>query len=143
MKISKVIFLEPFYYDVIDKKLDYLESDLKQEKFLANVTTYAKAQGFELVTFDPGILAAEEIAKMNDYSIMNDWLSEKLDSDKAKTTIFNTNEVKDLIKKYGTKYILKSGIVTEKSGFRNKTYFLAYLFDIQSNSIVHWKVLME
>jgi len=141
--ITRVLFLEPFYYKIYkeDNKqvFSYSESDIKQEKFLANVTSYAASQGFELVTFDPGVMTAGESSKMNDYSVLNDWMFEKFDSDQENTIIFNTNEVESLISKYGTRYVLKTGMVSEEFGYKNRTYFFVFVLDVQTNRIVYRK----
>ncbi|MEI8135689.1 MAG: M48 family metallopeptidase, partial [Bacteroidota bacterium] len=141
LEISKVLFLEPFYYKLTEKDkkqiYKYVDSDIMQEKFLNNFISYAAMQKFELVTFDPGVMTAAEIAKMNDYSVLNDWLFEKFDSDNENNMVFNTNEVENLIARYSTKYVLKTGVVSEKSGIKNRIFIYVFVIDIHSNKLVY------
>lgn len=80
----------------------------------------------ELVTLDPGLITTTDVDKINDYSVINDWFSEKFDTDDSEgDPIFNTNDMDDVISKYGTQYVLKTGIVNYKSKKgRKKNLFL-------------------
>lgn len=143
-KIDKVLLFEPFYLKIDESKkeeMTYINSDKKQEKFIVAVNDCAKKQNFELVTLDPGLIIATDVDKMNDYSVINDWFSEKFDTDDSEgDPIFNTNDIDGVISKYGTQYVLKTGIVNYKSKKgRKRTYFYAFAYDIKSNEIVYKK----
>jgi Zn-dependent protease with chaperone function len=141
--INRVLFLEPFYLKIDEtrrEQLQYVASDTKQEFFVNTVNECARMQDFELITIDPGLMTSKEVEKINDYSVINDWLAEKLDSDQEKSHIFNTNEIENLIARYGTQYVLKTGLVNYKNDSRKtNTYFYAFLFDIKHNQIVYKK----
>ncbi|MES2763538.1 MAG: M48 family metallopeptidase [Bacteroidota bacterium] len=142
-KIQKVLLLEPFYFKIDESKEDeyqYLTSDKKQENYIVTVNKCAEKQNFALVTLDPGLISPGEVDKLNDYSTINDWFSEKFDSDNGEAPIFNTNEINALIAKYGTQYVLKTGIVNYKSKRgRKRTYFYAFVYDIKNNEMVYKK----
>ena len=78
---------------------------------------------------------------MNDYSVINDWFDEKFDaSENDKNPIFNTDEIGNIIAKYGTQYVLKTGIVNYKVGeFRNKTYFYSFIYDLKTKQTIYKK----
>jgi hypothetical protein len=143
-KIEKVLLLEPFYLKVDDsqpEEAQYTASDEKQENFIVTVNDCAQKQNFELVTLDPGLITASEVDKINDYSVINDWFSEKFDApDKDRNPIFNTNNIDDIISKYGTQYVMKIGIVNyrSKSG-RKRTYYYGFIYDIKTNDIIYKK----
>ncbi|MDF2453822.1 MAG: Peptidase family [Bacteroidota bacterium] len=141
LSIDKALFLEPFYYKIDKDKnaFKYVESDLKQEKLLNNINSYASAQGFELVTLDPALVKEGEIEKLNDYSILNDWLFENLDHLQNNAFIFNTNEIENLIARYGTPYVIKTGMISSKSRLKNRTFFMVYVFDLRNNNVVYSK----
>jgi hypothetical protein len=143
-KIQKVLLLEPFYLKIDESKEDefqYLSSDKKQENYIITVNQCAKKQNFDLVTLDPGLISSGDADKLNDYSTINDWFSEKFDSNnKEKTPIFNTDEINTLIAKYGTQYVFKTGVVNYKSSRgRKRTYYYAFVYDIKINEMVYKK----
>jgi hypothetical protein len=143
-KIQKVLLLEPFYLKIDESQgesFQYVSSDEKQENFIITVNACAQKQNFELVTLDPGLISSSEVDKINDYSVINDWFSEKFDAeDRDRNPILNTNDIANVISKYGTQYVLKTGIVNYKSkGGRKRTYYYAFIYDIKSNEIVYKK----
>ncbi len=143
-KIDKVLLLEPFYLKVDEsqkEEMTYINSDKKQERFIVTVNDCAKRQNFELVTLDPGLITSSDVDKINDYSVINDWFSEKFDTDDGSgDPIFNTNDIDGLISKYGTQYVLKTGIVNYKSKKgRKRTYFYSFIYDIKNNYIIYKK----
>jgi hypothetical protein len=142
-KVNKVITLEPFYV-IIDKKnnsVSDIEADEKQEILINTINQCASKQNFELVTLDPGLLSPKDVDKMNDYSIINDWMYERFDSDQYTSgivPIFATDDIKNVISKYGTTYILKTGIGYVK-GRKKYTVFYAAVYDLKTNKMVYIK----
>ncbi len=144
VKIAKVLLLEPFYLKIDEKKSEevrYVDSDAKQEKFVVTVNDCASRQNFEIVTLDPSLITSTQVDKVNDYSVMNDWFSEKFDGTAtAKNPIFNTNDINSLIKKYATQYVLKTGIVNYRSKRgRKATYYYAFVYDLLNNEMIYKK----
>ncbi len=143
-KIEKVILLEPFYVIVDNskkEKVQYASSDEQQEKLIKTVNDCANKQAFSLITIDPGLISATESDKMNDYSVINDYFEEKFDCDERdKNPIFNTNEIDNIIAKYGTQYLLKTGIVNYQSGIRERTYYYAFIYNIKTNVTIYKKL---
>jgi len=79
------------------------------------------------------------LSSFNDFSVINDWFAEKFDAnDKDKNPIFNTNEIDNVIAKYGTQYVMKIGIVNyrSKTGIK-RTYYYGFIYDIKDNDIVY------
>ena len=144
IKVEKVILLDPFYLKINEKKEEevrYVDSDTKQEKFVVTVNECAQKQNFEIVNLDPSLITSGQVDKVNDYSIMNDWFSEKFDAtSNSKNPILNTNDINTLIKKYATQYVLKTGIVNYKSKRgRKATYYYAFVYDLVNNEMVYKK----
>src|SRR6185436_18093590 len=110
----------------------------KQENYTNTINDCAKRLNLELITLDPGLLGVKEVEKINDYSVINDWFEEKFDVDKDGAPIFNTNEIGKVITKYGTQYVLKTGVATIVTiTGKKRTYFYGYLFDLKSNSVIY------
>ena len=142
-KVSKVLTLEPFYV-IIDKDQDAItnvEADEKQEILINTINSCAGRQKFELVTLDPGLLTGSDVDKMNDYSVINDWMYERFDAHEntyGVVPIFNTDEIKKIAAKYGTSHILKTGIGFVK-GKRKYTVFYAAIYDLKTSKMVYLK----
>ncbi len=142
-KIEKVLILEPFFiqinYTGKNSEITELESDLSQEELIKTVNLCAEKQNFKLVTLDPGLITSADVDKMNDYSVINDWIYEKVDgSDNTHAPIFNTNDINKIISKYGTQYILKTGIVSVK-GTKTAAACYGALYDLKKNKVVYMK----
>jgi hypothetical protein len=142
--VEKAILLEPFYLKINEKKdeeVQYIDSDTKQEKFVTTVNDCAKKQNFQLVNLDPSLIASNEVDKVNDYSVINDWFYEKFDAtSNSKNPIFNTDEISALIRKYSTQYVLKTGVVSYKSKRgRKATYYYVFLYDMVNNEMIYKK----
>lgn len=142
-KVEKVILLEPFYYKTNEKRheeLLYVKSDARQEKLINTIHECAGKQKFELVTIDPGILTASDVDKMNDYSVISDWFNEKFDGpEEDRVPILGTNEIEKIFTKYGTHYVLKTGIVSSRYGLRKRTYYYSFIYDLKANETVYRK----
>ncbi len=143
-KIEKVLLLEPFYVKIdtrVKDKIQYVEADKKQENLIKTVHDCAARQNFQLITLDPGLLSTNDVDKMNDYSVINDWFDEKFDSNENdRNKILNTDEIDSIIEKYGTQYVLKTGIISYKVGeFKNKTYFYCFIYDLKTQKTVYKK----
>ncbi len=142
-KVSKVITLEPFYV-IIDKnenELTNFEADEKQEILINTINSCASKQNFELVTLDPGLLTSSDVDKMNDYSVINDWMYERFDAHEntyGAVPIFSIDEIKKITSKYGTTHILKTGIGFIK-GKKKYTVFYAAIYDLRTNKMVYLK----
>ena len=142
-KVSKVITLEPFYV-IIDKnenELTNLEADEKQEILINTINSCASKQKFELVTLDPGLLTSSDVDKMNDYSVINDWMYERFDAQDntyGAVPIFSIDDIKKITAKYGTTHILKTGIGYIK-GKTKYTVFYAAIYDLRANKLVYLK----
>lgn len=142
-KVSKVLTLEPFYV-IIDTKentTSSVEADEKQEILIKTINNCAAKQNFELVTLDPGLITANDVAKINDYSVINDWFFERLDAyqySSSSVPVFASDEIKNITAKYGTTHILKTGIGYVK-GRKKYTVFYAAIYDLKSNKMVYLK----
>ncbi len=144
IKVEKAILLEPFYLKIDEKKEEqvrYLDSDVKQEKFVTTVNESAEKQNFQLINLDPGMITSTEVDKVNDYSVINDWFYEKFDATSgSRNPILNTDEIGNMIKKYATPYVLKTGVVSYKSRRGRKfTYYYVFLYDLVDNEMIYKK----
>lgn len=143
ISIQKVILFEPFYLKIDEtqnEEIQYVTSDKKQESYSETVNNCAGLLDVELIALDPNLLNANEVDKINDYSVINDWFDEKFDTDREKIRILNTDDIDQVINKYGTQYVLKTGLVYYvNSRGKKRTYFYGFLFDIKNNELLYRK----
>ncbi|MGZ4087553.1 MAG: M48 family metallopeptidase [Bacteroidia bacterium] len=143
--ITKAILLEPFYRKIDDSgresELLYVESDKAQEKYARLVIDLAQKQKFGLVLLDPGTISAGDVDKLNDYSLINDWFSERFDGrDGDKNMVLSTDEIENVMAKYGTHYVLRTGIINYRINWRKKrTYFYSFIYDLKTGEQVYKK----
>jgi len=139
IKIEKVLLLDPFYAQ-IDRSTDAIDvvaSDLKQESLLDVVQLCAEKQNFQVVALDPGQLKPTEVEKMNDYSVINDWFTEKYDGERnsGNVPVMNTDQIEQVISKYGTSYVMRVAIITTRGG-RKRTWFYGSIVDLNTQKEV-------
>lgn len=139
--IDTVILLQPFYYQIDQRNkqsLKYISSDKKQEDYVNTLDYCANKEDLTLVKLDPELLGEQDADRMNDLSVVNDWFEERFDSDVKNGVILNTDEIDKVIAKYGSPYVLHTGIaaVIDEAG-RKRSYFYGYLFDLQKNKLVY------
>ncbi|MDI1354112.1 MAG: M48 family metallopeptidase [bacterium] len=143
LKVDTIILVEPFYIKIDERdkqSMQYVTSDEKQEHYVKTVEACAKDLKFEVVKLDPGLMTAMDVDKMNDFSVINDWFDERFDADAERKVILNTNDIEQIIKKYGSSYVLKTGVasvVNEKG--KKRTFYFGFLFDIRKNELVYRK----
>lgn len=143
IKIEKVLLLEPFYLKLDEtrrEEVQYIASDEKQEKYTNTINQCANILKFQLITIDPGLVNKNEVDKINDYSVINDWFDERFDGEDEKNLILNTDDVDNVISKYGTQYVLKTGVATVINvRGKKRTFFYGFLFDLKRNELVYRK----
>lgn len=142
INVEKAILLEPFYLKIDerqDEAVRHLDSDTKQEEFVEVLNESATMQNVKLVNLDPARIEANDVDKMNDYSVLNDWFYEKFDAESGSgNAILNTNEIDQIISKYKTHYVLKTGVVNYRSAKGRKyTYHYVFIYDLVANKMVY------
>lgn len=139
--IDTLIVLEPFYFRIDQRKRDavnYMSADTKQESFIRAMEQASSRLKIKLEKLDPGLLGAEDAAKMNDLSVVNDWFEERFDSELERRIILNTNEIDAVMQKYNTPYVLRSGVVNVVYPLGIKrTYFYGFIYDMKKNTMLY------
>jgi hypothetical protein len=142
-EIDVAMSLEPFYiiFDSNENQIDYSEADNKKQKMINISNSCAKKENLNLIVLSPGLINKEEVDRMNDFSIVNDWLYERMDgkeNEKSRVPVFNSDEINDVIKKYSTSHVLKTGFVVIKD--KSPSYiFYTVIYDFNENREVFIK----
>ncbi len=142
-KIDKLLSLEPFYvmFDDNENQCNYEESKTQKLHLIESIKECVSNQKFDIVVLDPGLINANEVTKMNDYSVVCDWLYERMDgrdNEKTRVPVFSADEIESIIKTYGTSHVLKTGFVVLK-GKRNFYVFYSVIYDLRENREVYIK----
>jgi len=137
--IDKVIFLNPFYMKVKNDKgveqVNFYESE-DQQAVLADIQKKC-ADRLKLAYVDVSTkgLSSSDIDKYNDNALINEWLGERFKHGNRHDELVTSSEnIKQLISKMGTKYIVWSGIYNSKGKVYRNTYFFI-VFDLESGEM--------
>jgi hypothetical protein len=143
MGVDTVLLLEPFYFSIDERdkqSMKYITSDNEQEKLVKTLDLCGSQLGVTMIKFDPNLMSANDVEKINEFSVINDWFDERFDSEIESKAILNTDEIGKVMSKYGTHYVFKTGmayVVNEKGS--KKTYVFGFLFDLKKNTMVYRK----
>jgi hypothetical protein len=114
--IDRVVIVNPFYVKSDERKKDVVEyvateqSRADYAKLLANT---AKKIGLQYEIIDPRSFHDTDMTRFNDFSVVNDWVNERLDAGvESNSMVLNTDGIRKIAEKYGTRYFLWSGIVS-------------------------------
>ena len=139
--IDKVVFLDPFYMKVNKQNgkagINYFESEEKQAKLAELQKKCANKLNLSYEIVSAKKMTIADIDRYNQNSTINDWLTERFQhGDNNDELVFGTEEMKSLIQKYGTKYIVWQGIYNEKK--KHTTYF-CILFNLESGELMKYE----
>jgi hypothetical protein len=142
--IGTVMCLKPLYlvFDAKEDQVDLDEGAAEQKNLIGAINNCAVNQNFQLVVLDPGSISASEVEKLNDYSVVNDWLNECSDGDdneRSKVPIFSSDEINDVVTRYGTSHLLRTGFAVLKGAKINRYVFFAVIYDLKENRQVFVK----
>lgn len=140
-KISKVMTVAPFYLVFENgRETDYFEADEQQRRLTNVIKQCAKDKDFRIEVLDPGAIDPGEVSKFNDFSVVNDWLYERMDgrdNEKSRVPVFCVDGINDVIDHYGT-HLLKTGFVYSK-GKAKEYVFYTVIYDLRENREVYVK----
>jgi beta-barrel assembly-enhancing protease len=113
--IDKIVIVDP-YYSKIDRRktnsVKYFASETSQQSFTQSIVENAEKVGLQYEMIDPNSFQVSDVEKFNDYSIINDWVVERYNHEsKSNAIVCNSDEINELVKKYGTKYFMWTGVI--------------------------------
>lgn len=109
------MIVDPYYNKIDTRKrnsVKYFAAETSQQTFTRRLKIAADKVGLAYDVIDPNTFRTTDVEKFNDFSVINDWVVERFNhEDKAHPVVMNTDEVDNLVEKYGTKYFLWTGVV--------------------------------
>jgi hypothetical protein len=112
--IDSVLVLDPYYLKLDARKenaYQYVETESGQKNLLKIIEKCLQASDLNYVILDVNNLNAEDIEAFNDIVLLNEWFSQQTRIGDWTMPGFSQHEVDEIVKKYGTRYVLKTGVV--------------------------------
>ena len=120
--IEKVVVVDPYFARVDARKKEkfkYLESENGQVDFAERLKLNAKKAKVDLEVLNTKNLVESETDKMNEISVLDEYISERLShEDGVQMPYAERERIKEIAKKYDTKYFMWAGAISasEKNG---------------------------
>ncbi len=141
--IDKVIFIDPYYmrvkYEEGVQYNNFFESEEKAAVLAGIESKCANQLKLQYVTLSTKGITSADMDKYNDNALMNEWIGERLkhgsNSDEVEA---NSESIKQLIDKLGTKYVAWSGVYNQKGRSYRNTYFFI-LFNLESGNVMKYE----
>ncbi len=112
--IEKVVLVDP-YYNIYNYTKEEVHQQVKSEKeeiqAMDNLEKIAQKTHLNLNILTPYKFAGSDISKYNDFSLLNEWVNERYSFGNRSNYTSSTEEIQDLVDRYGTKYFAWTGIV--------------------------------
>ncbi|MCC5917690.1 MAG: M48 family metallopeptidase [Cryomorphaceae bacterium] len=133
VKIEKVVVVTPKLLRFKEKPFKKDEVDIMFEKTDQHLQSirealpdYLKQVNIESEILDYKMLDETDIDKFNDLMIVKDWMKEYWAHPQPENMVSNSYQVDAFIEKYGTQYIMFTGVISRKSPGVNKFKTLIY-----------------
>lgn len=130
LDIEKIVVLDPFYREIDEtnkESVQYESSESKRVEYVEQIESAATAAGLEVEVLDPSRFSTSDVDKLNDLSLLRDWIIERVAHGEQNVYNSTTDEVDGLIEKYGTRYFVLTGV--EQTKYQNPAkYYYACLY---------------
>jgi hypothetical protein len=128
--IDKIVLVNPYYivYNRTSKHDPYKLSKSEREEVeqLDNFETIAKKAELNVEILTNYKFTSEDVDKFNDFSLLNEWVTERyLMADRTDITS-SSEEVQGIINRYGTKYFAWTGVINVTYPRNNKFFVMLY-----------------
>ncbi len=163
--VDRIVILDPFYMKLSERGgggIRYFASDEKLASYGNILKHNAGLAGLDFDYIDSRTIKKDEMERYNDYTLLNDWMTEFLNHDfNPNTLVLNNDATARLKEKYNTRYVLWSGVINVKIKKENlglavlgtlliypavftipyllrkeeKTYYVSVLFDLAANKM--------
>ncbi len=114
---TNIVFVEPFYYSVDDRKNTKfkIEESIKKKDRLAKETTKILAQ-YNKNVLNLSYSKKETLSteKLNQDYAIKEWMNEKEENGQSQILPFSKQKVDTLFERYGYEYILQTGVYTAR-----------------------------
>ncbi|HEY1040739.1 MAG TPA: M48 family metallopeptidase [Bacteroidia bacterium] len=121
--VDKIIILDPFYIKTDERIRDnykYYDSEEKLNEYANVLKENAKLANLDAVYIDSHSLNTNDIDTYNDYTLLNDWMSEFMEHGYNRNMMILGNDAAEKMqKKYNTRFVLWSGVYNNRTEKKN------------------------
>ncbi len=123
MGLEKVLVVNPYYarLDANSKhKIRYVRAEGGQRDFAHRLTYCGHKAKLDVEVLDSRNLESGDIEKMNDITLLEEYVADRLESDDQPTPFPERQKITELAKKYNTDYFLWTGVVSYQENQKKK-----------------------
>jgi hypothetical protein len=124
MGLEKVLVINPYYARLNannKKRFKYLASEDGQIDFSKRLQLNGRKAKLDVEVLDSKKLSSDDIQKMNDITLLEEYVSDRLQYEDIQAPFPERQKITELAKKYNTDYFLWTGVVSYKGYERKKT----------------------
>lgn len=123
MGLEKVLVVNPYYarLDANSKhKIRYVKAEGGQRDFAHRLVTCGHKAKLDVEVLDSRNLESGDIDKMNDITLLEEYVADRLESDDQPTPFPERQKITELARKYNTDYFLWTGVVSYQENQKKK-----------------------
>ncbi|MBS1685554.1 MAG: M48 family metallopeptidase [Bacteroidetes bacterium] len=146
MGLDRVLVINPYYarLDANNKhKIRYVKAEGGQRDFAHRLVSCGHKAKLDVEILDARNLASNDIDKMNDITLLEEYVADRLESDDQPTPFPDRQKITELAKKYNTDYFLWTGVVSYKENQKRKitlgvlSAFLPYMLPFTLSYLIN------
>lgn len=122
--MEKVLIVNPYYARLNanhKKKFKYLKSEDGQIDFVKRLKQNGRRSRLNVEILDSRGLNSSDVAKMNDITLLEEYVTERLDHQNSDAPYPEREKITKLAQKYGTDYFMWTGVISYKDYMPRKT----------------------
>ncbi|MGB0391224.1 MAG: M48 family metallopeptidase [Salibacteraceae bacterium] len=123
--INKIVMVDPYYsiYNFSKKESHrQIKSEKEEIEMLGQFEEMAEFANLDLDILTNYKFESSDVTKYNDFSLINEWVSERFTMENRSGSPSSSEEVQELINRYGTKYFAWTGVVNTTVPREGKFY---------------------
>ncbi len=136
MGLDSILVYNPTYWNVSggkDLKVDYLKGESEQIQLVDKIKNLAERADLYVKVLTPNGLTTADAVSFNELRVLAEWLSQQNDfGGNIYADGFNQDKVEEIIEKYGTPYLLFTGVVNAQEYTRKSAFLWAVVFDLRT-----------
>jgi Zn-dependent protease with chaperone function len=136
--IDSVLVYNPMYWDIeggSEMKVNYLKGESAQLNLTERLKMLADKVDLQVQVLSPNGLSTSDADAFNELRVLAEWLSQQNNfGGNIYSDGYNQDKVDDVVQKYGTPYLLFTGVVNAKEYTRKRSFLWVVVFDLRTGS---------
>ena len=123
--INKIVMVDP-YYAILNytkkESFQQIKSEKEEIEMLSQFEETAEFAKLDMEILTNYRFESSDVEKYNDFSLVNEWVAERFTMENRSDYPSSSEEVQELINRYGTKYFAWTGVVNTTAPREGKFY---------------------